>query len=271
MGYRDDIAAGRVAFAHLIRLWHGRNGWSHRVLPALAEALDLGRVHNSQLSMLRNGKLASPGPEVFLALGRINQLLTAEADAGGLSPGLRQRLEDRPELLAALDASALPLQPAGEPVLGPGELLEIFVGVRQPPAAFDLRIADGEAVALSAALAELFTAGRPWRLCREPVLAAYPVAKRQRRERFAEVMAGQRDYSAAELDAELPDLRHTLAVLGGAGEEELAPERFLELLRHKARRLQEGGWATPQGPDLAAAIRAQLEPVPADLPPGPGS
>jgi hypothetical protein len=53
------------------------------------------------------------------------------------------------------------VQAAGEPVLGPGELLEIFVGVRQPPAAFDLRIAEGEALALSAALAELFTAAGP--------------------------------------------------------------------------------------------------------------
>ncbi len=258
MGYRDDIAAGRVAFAHLIRVWHGRNGWSHRVLPALAEALDLGRVHNSQLSMLRNGKLASPGPEVFLALGRINQLLAAEAGGGQLSPALRQRLLDHPELLAALEASALPVQAPGEPVLGPGELLEVFVGLRQPPAAFDLRIAEAEAAALSAALAELFSAGRPWRLCREPVLAAYPVGRRQRRERFAEVMAGQRDYSAAELDAELPDLRRTLAALGAAGEGELEPDQFLELLRQKAKALQARGLGVPASGELAAAIRAQL-------------
>ena len=260
MGYRDDIAAGRVAFAHLIRVWHGRNGWSHRVLPALAEVLDLGRVHNSQLSMLRNGKLAAPGPEVFLALGRINQLLAAEVSAGALSPALRERLREHPELLAALEASALPVQAPGQPVLGPGELLEVFVGLRQPPAAFDLRIAEGEAAALSAALAELFTAGRPWRLCREPVLAAYPAGRRQRRERFAEVMAGQRDFTAAELDAELPDLRRTLAALGAAGEGELEPDQFLELLRRKASAMKARGWNAPQGGDLAAAIRAQLGP-----------
>jgi hypothetical protein len=258
VGYRDDIAAGRVAFAHLIRLWHGRNGWSHRVLPALAETLDLGRLHNSQLSMLRNGKLASPGPEVFLALGRINQLLAREAAGGGLSPGLRQELEDHPELLASLEGAAQPVQAPGEPVLGPGELLEIFVGARQPPAAFDLRIAEAEAGALSAALAELFTAGRPWRLCREQVLAAYPVAKRQRRERFAEVMAGQRDYTAAELDAELPELRRTLAALGAAGDGELAPDQFLELLRQRASTLQARGWPAAGEDDLTAAIRAQL-------------
>ena len=258
VGYRDDIAAGRVAFAHLIRLWHGRNGWSHRVLPALADALDLGRVHNSQLSMLRNGKLASPGPEVFLALGRINQLLAREAVGGGLSPALRQELDEHPDLLAALESSAQPVQAPGEPVLGPGELLEIFVGVRQPPPAFDLRIADAEAGALSAALAELFTAGRPWRLCRDLVLAAYPVAKRQRRERFAEVMAGQRDYTAAELDAELPELRRTLATLGDAGEGELEPDQFLDLLRQKARILQARCWPAAGDGDLAAAIRAQL-------------
>lgn len=251
-----------MAFAHLVRVWHGRNGWSHRVLPALAEALDLGRVHNSQLSMLRNGKLASPGPEVFLALGRINQLLAAEAAGGRLSAGLRQRLADQPELLAALENSALPVQAPGEPVLGPGELLEIFVGLRQPPPAFDLRIADSEAAALSAALADLFCGGRPWRLCREPVLAAYPVGRRQRRERFAEVMAGQCDYSAAELDAELPDLRRTLAALGAAGEGELEPDQFLELLRQRGRALQERGWSAPQDGELAAAIRARLQGAP---------
>ena len=58
--------------AHLMHDWHERNSWSHKVLPALADSLDLGRVHNSQISNLRNGKLASPGPEVFLALAQAN-------------------------------------------------------------------------------------------------------------------------------------------------------------------------------------------------------
>ncbi|KMM16593.1 hypothetical protein [Synechococcus sp. GFB01] len=257
MGYREELAAGRVAFAHLIRLWHERNGWSHRVLPALADALDLGRIHNSQLSMLRNGKLASPGPEVFLALGRINQLLASEVRQGQLSETLRARLDGQPELIAALEASALPVQVDGQPVLGPGELLEVFVGQRPPPPAYDLRVSELEAARLSAALAELFTAGRPWRLCREQVLAAYPVPKRQRRERFAAVMAGQRDFTAAELTAELPDLRRTLAALGAAGEDELEPDRFLELLRRRGRDLS--GGAEAGGVELAAAIRARLQ------------
>jgi len=265
VGYREDLLSGRVAFAHLIKVWHERNGWSHRVLPALAEALDLGRVHNSQLSMLRNGKLASPGPEVFLALGRINQLLAREVRGGSLGDGLRQRLADNPELVAALENSALPVQDEGAPVLGPGELLEVFVGLRQPPVAFDLRIASEEAVPLSAALAQLFTAGRPWRLCREPVLAAYPVEKRQRRERFAEVMAGQRDFSAAELDSELPDLRRTLARLGATGEADLGPDQFLELLRQQARNMGVVGQTGRDQLDLAAAISRRLR----DLPPIP--
>jgi hypothetical protein len=259
VGYREELLSGRVAFAHLIKVWHERNGWSHRVLPALAEALDLGRVHNSQLSMLRNGKLASPGPEVFLALGRINQLLAAEVRGGALGDGLRQRLADSPELVAALETSALPVQDECAPVLGPGELLEVFVGLRQPPMAFDLRIADAEAAPLSAALAQLLTAGRPWRLCRDQLMAAYPVEKRQRRERFAEVMAGQRDFSAAELDSELPDLRRTLARLGATGDGDLGPDQFLELLRQQASAL--GFRDDSQGAelDLAAAIRQQLQ------------
>jgi hypothetical protein len=88
-------------------------------------------------------------------------------------------------------------------------------------------------------------------------MAAYPATKRQRRERFAEVMAGQRDYSASELDAELVDLRSTLAALGVAGEEELSSSRFLDLLRQRARRLQVAEGAHPPQ-DLAAAIRREL-------------
>jgi hypothetical protein len=95
-------------------------------------------------------------------------------------------------------------------------------------------------------------------MCREAVLAAYPAGKRQRRERFAEVMAGQRDYTAAELDAELPDLRLTLAALGAAGAGELEPDQFLDLLRQRARELQERGWAPSPPSELGAAIRAQL-------------
>ena len=258
MNYRDELEAGRDAFGHLIRAWHERNGWSQRVLPALAERVDLGRVHNSQLSNLRNRKLASPGPELFLALGRINQLLAREVGPAGLSGALADQLGDQPELLAALQASALPLLADDGAALGPAQLFEIFVGLRSLPVGFDLRIQPAEAPGLSAALAELFTAGRPWRVCRELVLAAYPADKRQRRERFAEVMAGQRDYSAEELDAELSDLRRTLAALGATDEEGLSSDQFLELLRQKARLLLQPGSAAEES-DLAEAIRRQLQ------------
>jgi hypothetical protein len=257
MDYRSELEAGRDAFGHLIKVWHERNGWSQRVLPALADALDLGRVHNSQLSNLRNRKLASPGPELFVALGRINQLL-AEAAAQGSAGDWAEPLADQPELLSALQASALPLLADDGSALGPAQLFEIFVGLRALPAGFDLRIQAAEAAGLSAALAELFTAGRPWRLCREPVMAAYPVEKRQRRERFAEVMAGQRDFSAEELDAELNDLRLTLAALGATQKEELSADQFLELLRQKARLLEQPGSGQEEA-DLGEAIRRQLQ------------
>lgn len=260
MGYREGLASGRVGFAHLIRVWHERNGWSHRVLPALAEALDLGRVHNSQLSMLRNGKLAAPGPEVFLALGTINQWLAEHAPDGHLPAAMAAMLPVHPDVAEALQLSALPVRDDGDRVLGPGQLLEVFVGRQSPPLAFDLRIDDEEAASLSAALALLFTAGRPWRQCRDQLLAAYPPSRRQRRELFAAVMAGQRDYTAGELDAELADLRRTLAALGAAGEAELGADAFLELLRRRARELALAPTANDPTLDLAKEIRAQLQP-----------
>ena len=257
MKYRDELEAGRDAFGHLVKVWHERNSWNLRVLPALAERLELGRVHNSQLSNLRNRKLASPGPELFVALGRINQLLARQAGVAGLAPELAEQLADQPELLSALQSSALPLFADDGVPLGPAQLFEIFVGLRPLPSAFDLRIAAAEAAWLSAALAELFTAGRPWRLCREQLLEAYPAEKRQRRERFAEVMAGQRDYNAEELDSELNDLRRTLAALGAADEQELSADQFLELLRNKARLLAQPG-SEENRIDLAEAIRREL-------------
>lgn len=176
----------------------------------------------------------------------------------GIGAALASQLQDQAELLAPLQASALALRADDGQPLGPTELFEIFVGLRQPPAAFDLRIAESEAASLSAALAELFTAGRSWRQCRDSVLAAYPVEKRQRRERFAEVMAGQREFNAAELDAELPDLRRTLALLGAAAEQELGADQFLELLRQKARLLEQSG-RDGNSDGLAEAIRRELQ------------
>jgi len=99
-------------------------------------------------------------------------------------------------------------------VLGAGELLEIFVGLRALPPGFDLRISEAEAPALSASLGLLLAGGLPWRQCRDRVMAAYGVDKRQRREKFAAVMAGLQDYSANELDIELSDLLATSNSLG---------------------------------------------------------
>ena len=161
-------------------------------------------------------------------------------------------------MLSAFEASAPPLLADDGAALGPSQLFEIFVGLRALPAGFDLRIQAAEAPGLSAALAELFTTGRPWRLCREPVLVAYPVEKRQRRVRFAEVMAGKRDFNAEELDAELNDLRLTLAALGATQDDELSADQFLELPRQKARLLVQPG-SGEEETDLAEAIRRQLQ------------
>jgi hypothetical protein len=56
----------------------------------------------------------------------------------------------------------------------------------------------------------------------------------------------------------LADLRRVLAVLGAADERELSADQFLELLRQKARLLEQPGDAGDSG-DLAEAIRRQLQ------------
>ncbi len=215
--------------AHLIHLWHERNGWSHRVLPLLSEILDLGRVHNSQISNLRNGKLSSPGPEVFLALAQVNTIL----DQGIGS--IRDQLEkSHPELWRSLDDSALPLKNDSGKPLSAGELFEIFAGLKPLPASFDWYIEDEEASALSDALSDHFCQNKPWRSCKVIIMNAYTVTKPLRRERFAEVIAGIKDFTAEELDGELLDLYETskkLSYFHGGG-----PNAFLKQLRNIASR-----------------------------------
>ena len=230
-GFRDRLSNGRRAMAHLIHVWHERNGWAHKVLPALAECLDLGRVHNSQISNLRNGKLASPGPEVFLALAQANTILFQ-----GIEKIRDQLLAAHPDLLRVLLDSAIPLvNDDGQP-LGAGNFFEIFLGLAPLPSSFDWFIEDHEAVILSAALSEYLCNGRSWRQCREQVMQAYPVRKETRRERFAEVMSGLRDYTAEELDGELLDLHETQRSLDGSCLQ--TADSFLEDLRKKALFLQ---------------------------------
>ena len=231
IGFRDRLANGRRAMAHLIHIWHQRNGWSHKVLPALAECLDLGRVHNSQISNLRNGKLASPGPEVFLALAQVNAVLHKGLD------GIRDKLKEaHPELLNVLLDSAIPLiGDEGEP-LGAGTLFEIFLGIHPLPSSFDWFIEEHEAIFLSAALSENLCCGKSWRQCKAEVMRAYPIANTQRREFFAEVMAGISDYSAEQLDGELLDLYLAHVALGGDSYQ--GPKAFLEALRLRGLELK---------------------------------
>ncbi len=218
--------------AHLIHVWHERNGWSHKVLPALADSLDLGRVHNSQISTLRNGKLASPGPEVFLALSQINHVLYQ-----GIGEIRDHLSNDYPELLKVLVDSSIPLVGDDDKPLSAGDLFEIFIGLKPLPSSFDWFIEEDEAAILSAALSDYLCNQRSWRQCKEEVMSAYPVQKSNRRERFAEVMAGIRDYTAEELDGELLDLFATHRTITSS--ELQTADDFLKDLRSRALHLRD--------------------------------
>lgn len=233
---QQQLESGRSAFAHLLRTWHQRNGWTHTIVPRLGQSLQLGRVHASQISMLKHCKLANPGPEVFLTIGCVNHWLWP------WSPS--QQLRDLPltncpeaELLQRYPPVAL-LDGAGQP-LGPGQLLEIFTGLATPPPAFDLRIAEQEAAALSGALSDWLTGGQPWRQCKGQVLAAYPVERPERRQQFEAVLSGQKDYMATQLEAELDDLHRTAcAMAAGTVPWAQAPgtiDQFLNQLRQRGR------------------------------------
>ena len=113
-----------------------------------------------------------------------------------------------------------------------GELFEIFSGLKSLPSSFDWYIEDEEASALSDALSVHFCQNKAWRSCKIQVMEAYAVNKSTRRERFAEVIAGIKDYTAEELDGELLDLYEAskkLSYFQGKG-----PNAFLAELRNLA-------------------------------------
>ena len=230
-GYRDKLSSGRRSMAHLIHVWHERNAWSHKVLPLLSEILDLGKVHNSQISNLRNGKLSSPGPEVFLALAQVNTILYRGIES------IRDQLEGSyPELWRTLQESSFPLKNDDGNPISAGELFEIFSGLRPLPSTFDWFIEDEEASQLSEALSEHFCMNRPWRHCKDDVMNAYSVTKVSRRDRFAEVIAGLKDYTAEELDGELLDLYEAsrkLSLFSGGPNLFLAELRNMVLLKEE--------------------------------------
>ncbi len=228
IGFRENLADGRRAMAHLIHIWHQRNGWSHKVLPALVQCLELGRLHNSQISNLRNGKLASPGPEVFLSLAQANAVLYK-----GIDP-IKDFLSGvHPELLKVLNESAIALLGDDGLPIGAGTFLEIFLGLTPLPSSFDWFIEDHESSAISAAIADYLCNGTSWRHCRDKVMKAYPIKNLERRERFASVMAGLSDYTAEELDGELLDLYATFVAL--EGDKKLTIEAFLDVLRSRSK------------------------------------
>ena len=67
-------------------------------------------------------------------------------------------------------------------------------------------------------------------------MAAYPVKKSERRERFAEVMAGLRDYTAEELDGELLELFATHKKISNTNIQSV--DLFLNALRLRADNIE---------------------------------
>ena len=128
-----------------------------------------------------------------------------------------------------MQESSFPLKnDDGNPITA-GELFEIFSGLRPLPSTFDWFIEDEEASQLSEALSDHFCKNRPWRHCKDDIMNAYSVIKVSRRDRFAEVIAGLKDYTAEELDGELLDLYEAsrkLSLFSGG------PNLFLAELRN---------------------------------------
>lgn len=93
-----QFRVGRDRLARAVRLLLSRNKLSHQELADLAQwaAEDeerAGWLNKSQVSTLRNSRLPKPGPQLFLALGTLNEALARlgrEAPSKPLPPALRK-------------------------------------------------------------------------------------------------------------------------------------------------------------------------------------
>lgn len=217
--YQIQFAQGTRTFQRLFAAWMDGNGWSHPVMTNLARCcLDGARwFHSSQISGLRQRKLASPGPRIFFAIERLNFYVHRYQTEKLLLPNTKSSRDY---------ANAQPILEDGAPP-AVGWWVEVFLGVRVP-ADFDLEryvFSEDKAADVSRRWGRLIR-----NLCARQdidlvddlpriIRDTYPAGEDRRITKVAQVIRGDASWSPPELELELPAITSMSAALGGPDDE----------------------------------------------------
>lgn len=215
--YQLQFAQGTRTFQRLFAAWMDSNGWSHPVMTNLTRCcLDGARwFHSSQISGLRQRKLASPGPRIFFAIERLNFYVYRYCTDKVLLPNTTSSRDY---------ANAQPILEDGVPP-GVGWWVEVFLGVRVPTD-FDLEryiFSDEKAAEVSRRWGRLIRT-----LCARQdidlvddlprlIRDCYPAGEDDRVTKVRQVIRGDAYWTPPEL--ELPAITSMTAALGGPEDE----------------------------------------------------
>ncbi|MCP9791498.1 hypothetical protein [Vulcanococcus limneticus] len=224
--YQEQFEKGTRVFQKLFTAWMDGNNWSHPVMTSLVRSSLDGAswFHSSQISGLRQRKLFSPGPRIFLGIERLNYFVWRYQTEGTLIPNTTSSNHY---------ANATPVLEEGEPP-SVGWWVEVFLGTRMP-LDFDLtahHFSEEQAEKLSRNFGRLIR-----RLCarkeidliddlRRTIREHYPAGDDHRISRLKGVICGESTWSPAELELELSALVMLADGLEGPSTEKALLERI---------------------------------------------
>jgi transcriptional regulator with XRE-family HTH domain len=190
---RVRLKAAAVRFGEQLKRWRVAQGWSQSTFQDWGQAIGVEYVHNSQWSMLENGRLLGPRPPVFYALEGMNTLLAAGCYGSVRDPDLRDSIR-------AADAVR---HEDGTP-WDAGDFYAAYLGLLEwpKPRGWLPEITDAEAAEYSAGFRDdvrrqAKAAGLSLGAAMAQLLAQAP---KEQRDRLHDVMLGE-DWTGAELMA----------------------------------------------------------------------
>jgi hypothetical protein len=243
----DRHNRGKAHFSHVLNWWLARSGLTTRQLSRIADwGLDeRGWLHDAKISQLRrNQYIRALSMRYSDACGAANQAIWLwqcrgqEEAISKLGPPSKDRIDP-----TWLDTAIWLPHPdhASEP-LNPADWFEVATGYLTIPQVASPVLAPHEGAQLTDELCQLLLSLVATESPRDQIrhlVRLYPLADKERRDRFASVLIGATVYDSAEIEHELYAMAIIVASLRGVTTTEYGPaELYVELT---ADRRQTGG------------------------------
>lgn len=240
---------GRAHLGHVLNYWLSKSNLTTRQLSRIADwGLDeRGWLHDAKISQIRRNAFIRALPMRYLdAMGSANQAIwtwqcRGEQEAlAKYGPPSKDRIKtewlDRAIWLPHPDYPSEPL--------GPADWFDVATGYLELPQVASPVLAPAEGPQLTDELCKLLSnlvATESYRDQVRHLVRLYPIADKERRDRFASVLIGATTYESAEMEAELYAMSEVVRSLRGLTAKDYGPaELYAELTRD---RRQSGGAA----------------------------